>query len=248
MLINGFNVLANLKAWRVLWLDGHLRGGKTSLAFRLGYELLMQGEVKYLCSNIPNVWNSRPSEIPFYEDTKLLNTVFIADEGGHIIRNSKDSEQYITGLGKLNAYLIVPSRRAPSSDVTNFRIQRVINLSTIGINAWFYKYLIKDGFQKDDGWFIWYNPGEIFGVYDTDMFPVTDGGIGYALEDAIEKITVENKEERERFQSFKRRSTGNTILFMDETIEGVKRTLEETQNSFDDLSAHIEKIKKRRRI
>jgi hypothetical protein len=246
MLINAYNVLANLKAWRVLWLDGHQGGGKTSLAFRLAYELLIQGEVKYLTSNIPNVWNTKPEYIPMNE--QVLNTACIIDEGGFTIKTKNEADQYMTALRKLNVYLIVPSRRAPASDVCAFRIQRVIDLRTVGINAWFYNYQIKDGFQKDNGWFIWWNPSEIYGIYDTDKFPITDGGIGYALEDAIEKITVETSEERTRFNQFKRRNVGNTILQLDETLEGFSSIISQAEDVSRELSVSVQKVQKRRRI
>lgn len=248
MLINAFNVISDVRNWRSVWLNGFQGSGKTAFAFRMAYELLASGQVNYLTSNIPNVWNTRPENIPF--ENGALNTVCILDEGGFMIRTKSDTDAYLTALRKLNVILIVASRRAPASEICRYRIQRIMNLKSVGLNLWVYKYLVNDGMTKENGTFLWYNPSEIFGVYDTDLYPVTDGGIGYALEDAIKNITVENDEEKTRFNQFRNRGFAGspTVLNMEEILEGFESSVSDASQISEDISISINKIKKQRRF
>lgn len=181
-------------SYRVLWLRGRQGGGKTSHAFRLAYELLERGLVKYVTSNIPNVWNTHAKEWELTKDY-TLDVCVILDEGGKLISGVKDANSYLFGLRKLNAYIIIPSFLKPSSRVCFLDTQRVSNLQKwTGLPAWFYRWSLFDNEQRYKGSYLWYGVKEIYGIYSSKSAPMGDGGVRKKLAESISKLAALDSE------------------------------------------------------
>jgi len=188
------NFLDCVQSFRVCWSRGRLRGGKTSVCFRVAYDLLSSGKAKYLVSNIPNVWNTRARDLVLSDDY-TLDAVVVLDEGGLILQSVKDAFAYLAALGKLNVYLLIPSMIRPNSKVCFLDVQRLINwVKILGVPAWTYQYTLRDYGQSDKGAFTWLNPWEIYGVYSSKSYPLSDGGFRDVLGQSVKKLSELDRE------------------------------------------------------
>lgn len=199
MLIGGMVPLGLIRTFRTLWISGRTGGGKTSLAFRFGYDLMNSGFCKHLVSNIPSVWTEDMWSIEPGPNW-MLDTVVILDEAGLYMRMSKDADEYISFCRKMNLVFILPSVKKPAPVMRDFVIERVWNASMIGLPVWIYKYFLTTAGYRDEAKFWWVNPSEVFGLFDTDAKPVDDMGIaewiGYWKEQAVSEYY--GKQGRER--------------------------------------------------
>lgn|SRR5690554_3811753 len=186
-LIGGEIIVGMLQTFRVIWIGGRYGGGKTALAFRLAYELLDSGFSRYLLSNCRSVWGDAPADVVLREG-RYLDTVVILDEGGLFLRTGKDADDFLAFLRKLNVVLIVPSVKPPAPAVRMVSVQRTANLQSIGLPAWVYTASVEYGRQRDRERFLWWQPSEIYGVYDTADVPVDDCGIGDYLLAEVDKL------------------------------------------------------------
>lgn len=186
-LIGGQIIVGMLQTFRVVWIGGRYGGGKTALAYRLAYELLDSGFSRYLLSNCRNVWKDETSDIVLREG-RYMDTVVVLDEGGLFLRTSKDADDFLAFLRKLNVVLIVPSIKPPAPSLRMVTVQRVANLQSIGLPCWVYNASVEYGRQRDKERFAWWGPSEIYGVYDTTDVPVDDCGIGDYLYGEVGKL------------------------------------------------------------
>lgn len=186
-LIGRETIVGMLQTFRVLWIGGRYGGGKTALAYRLAYELLDSGFSRHLLSNCRNVWRDEPADVVL-RDGRYLDTVVILDEGGLFLRTSRDADDFLAFLRKLNVVLIVPSIKPPAPSVRMVSVQRVANLQSVGLPAWVYNVSVEYGRQRDRERFVWWRPSEIYGIYDTTDVPVDDCGIGDYLESVVSNL------------------------------------------------------------
>lgn len=173
--INGETFLALLANYRILWVKGGFGGGKSALAYKVAYELVKSGQFKYIVSNIKDIW-SDPVESIEWSENDTLDAVIILDEGGLFLRFGRDVEEYLTLLRKLNIVVLIPSVLPPSTRVTFFSCQRVMNLKRVGLPVWVMKWTLRYG-EVNQETFFWTEPSEIFGVYDTKAPPNDDAGV-----------------------------------------------------------------------
>lgn len=180
------------RMFRIVYLKGHVGSGKTSAAFRLGGELVERGYVRYLFSNVQSVWGDNPEDMQFREQVfangqkqLCVDAVLILDEGGLFLKHARQAERFATYLRKLNIIVLVPSVSRPSSILTTVTVQRVFNARVVGLPFWFYKMTVNDGNIKETERFVWKNPEEIWGVFDTAGMP-SDAS---ELEDYVTKWT-----------------------------------------------------------
>jgi hypothetical protein len=155
----------------------------------LAYELLNSKFSRYLLSNCESVWGDQPEDIK-KTDAGTIDTCVILDEGGLFLKTSQDAQEFMVGLRKLNVVLIIPSVEPPTSRMKFVTVQRVVNLRQIvGLDFWLYKYLLKKGFDRETGYFGWFKPSEIYGIYNTLDLPVDDNGISDYLISVVQEKT-----------------------------------------------------------
>lgn len=240
-ILNLAQFIPMVQGFRIVHIDGRMGGGKTSLAFALAGELLERKFVRYCVSNIPNVWNTRPKDMKIrYDDNgnPKLDAVVIIDEAGDIMPTSRDAQRFIFGLRKLNVILLLPSFIEPSSIVRIMRIERIFNAQVVGLPAWAYKWSIKKGATRDDGYFLWWRPSEIFGIYNSAAYPLTDGGFSKRLSEIIAEV---GQDEEDGYSGGAKRggslqriaitentaATDDTVYRMEEERRALEQVIEE---------------------
>lgn len=170
MLLNTDAFINAVRNYRILYLDGRLGGGKTALAFRLAYELLMKYKYRYLLSNTLSVWNDDFSKV-YLRNNIWLDGVLLFDEAGEFFEGRAQVKEALSFLRKINGIMLLPSFLPPARDVRILTVQRVYNLQMVGLPVWVYRWEIDKGSVTDGGMFFWVNPHEIYGIYDTLGMP-----------------------------------------------------------------------------
>jgi len=170
MLLAAGDFIRTVNNNRILWLRGRTGGGKTSLAFRLSYELMLDYEYRYMLSNVKNVWTDKPDWVVM-RNGKHMDTILILDEAGEFVQSQSQADQWVGYMRKLNNILMLPSTRPPHSSVRFLSVQRLFSFGVIGIPLWIYKWTLDNGDQSETGKFGWYKPSEIYGVFDTFGYP-----------------------------------------------------------------------------
>lgn len=253
MLINAGSLISVIKSARIVEITGSLGAGKTSLAFRLGYELLNSGFCRILTSNVPNVWNTYPDEWVIRDKTKI-DCCIILDEGGQFIKSRSDSEQFIAGLRKINSVVISPSKSSLNRDFAEIKIELVQRHDVIGLPVWVYSWNTRGGKKKDEQKFYWVRPSEIFGVYSTQDWTASANGIDISLGNLMDSIEVEdvrvwypnNKKAASKASKINAGDNnipkGNTsqerVQELENEIWWIKNQLEEQAIRFEELSLH----------
>lgn len=176
-LFNHQILMGYLRNFRIVHLAGRYGGGKTALAFRLAYELLSSGDFRWCLSNIPCVFADDPSRVDVRDGR--VDAVVVLDEGGIFLKTTYDIDKFIAYLRKLNIVLLIPSVLPPSSRATFLSIERIFNGWSLGLPVWFYGYTLRYGRAAFNGWFAWWGPHEIFGLYNTLAYPEDDGGLSH---------------------------------------------------------------------
>lgn len=166
-------LVAMLNQFRVAWLMGGYGSGKTLLAYSLAWELYKSGRYRYILGNSSSVWTDSPENVVL-RDGSYVDAVVILDEGGLFMRVSRDADQFMLGLRKLNITIIVPSVLPPSQRIKFLQVQRVLNGQVIGLPAWIYEYRLSIGSEHEKSWMALIKPSEMYGIYDTMDYPIDD--------------------------------------------------------------------------
>lgn len=186
---------------RTVWIEGNFGSYKTSLAFRLAYELLKSGKARYLLTNVKSVWADDPTSIVPRKDEKgiprFLDAVIIMDEGGLFISDSQAAREFTSFMRKINVFLIIPSFEEPASRLTKLRIARTHNLGAFGLPVLVYRTELRSsGTRRQHEYFYWRRPSEIFGIYDTEDMPTDDHLISDFLLEHVDGIKSANPNAR----------------------------------------------------
>lgn len=176
MLIGADNFLGMVSSYRMCWFEGRYGGGKTSLAVRVAYELLKRGKVRYCISNIPIVFRDDPAKVEL-RDGKRADCVVVLDEAGIYLDTGRDARAFLAFLRKMNIILLMPSVLDVARVLQTFSVQRTVTWNSIGIPLWMYNAKLRSGRQRDSYNFGWWNPSEIFDIYDTEAAPDDDAGL-----------------------------------------------------------------------
>ncbi len=176
-LIQGSPVLHMLNQFRVAWVMGGYGSGKTSGAIYIAHELYKTGKYRYILGNFNSVWTDSPEKV-ILRDGAFVDAVVILDEGGLFMRLSRDADSFLLGLRKLNITILVPSVLPPAQRIKGLQFQRILNLQAFGLPMWVYENRLYIGSEKERSIYGWWNPGEVFGVYDTMDYPVDDCYLG----------------------------------------------------------------------
>lgn len=163
MLIHAERVIELLEDIRICWITGRLRGGKSSLAFRLSVPFLERGYK--LISNCKNVWEDENIEL---RPDGTYKVICIADEGGRYMRVGVVIDDFMKMAGKIDVINIISSFQEPHKDATIFTIEVQKGLGPVGIPARLYTYRVRHKQVKEQGWFIWALPNECQGIYSTN--------------------------------------------------------------------------------
>lgn len=193
-LINGAMFLRALKDYRVLWLDGRYGGGKTLFAFYLAAALVDKGYAKYIVSNVQSVWNDGIKKImDNVRSGQYLDTVLILDEAGIFLDNGGRAKAFNAFLRKYNVILLLPSVQPPASVLQRFSCFREVEWSAIGLPVWQYKATLRTGQSTGradrDTFRMWLtNPGNLFGIYDTEALPLDANAIEIMMKEHLANV------------------------------------------------------------
>jgi len=153
-----------ISSYRMLWIGGRFGGHKTSLAYMIARGYLEQGY--RLITNNRSVWADTMENVDFNERGQL-KTVVILDEGGLFFKNSRQIEAVASYARKMDCIYLFPSFYPVARVAQVLTAYAMFNLNSAGIPAYFYKWRVKLGAFQDSGTFVWWNPSEIYGIYDT---------------------------------------------------------------------------------
>jgi len=163
MLINSFVTEQNLQAYRLCWINGRFGSGKTSVAYMLARHYLEDGY--RLITNNRCIWADDMNKVLPREDGKL-KAVIILDEGGLEFKANRQIEMVAAYAAKMDVIYIIPSYFPPCRAAQVMTVQAVFNFKSAAIPVIFYKWRIRIGGNFDDkGFFLWWQPKEIYGIY-----------------------------------------------------------------------------------
>ena len=181
MIINGEDVINQIVTNRQAWIQGTTGSYKTSLAYRLSYELVKRKEVKYIFTNNASVWGD---DMSILDDQ--INGVMILDEGGLYIDTKQEVKDFTALAMKLNVIYLIPSYQPPPKGMQNLKIEPFGRIIDSGIPLVIYKWTTKTGGTKDHGYFFWINPSEIFGIYSRQ----DPGGTTIKMLEQVQRVTA----------------------------------------------------------
>ena len=162
MLINSFMAEMALISYRLCWITGRYGSGKTSVAYMLSKGYLEKGY--RLVSNNRCVWADALDDVKPFPDGKL-KCIVILDEGGLMLEDNDQVKEAAAYAAKMDIIYIIPSYFAPPRAAQVMTIQAVFNFKSAGIPLVAYRWSIRMGAFNDKGFFLWWNPKEIYGIY-----------------------------------------------------------------------------------
>ena len=150
-----------LTSYRIVWIGGYTGSHKTSLAFYMARDLLERGYK--LVTNCPCVWADDMEKIEW--QGKHLKTVVVLDEGGLGLKMKRQLEEMCSYVNKMNIVLIIPSYWEPTPAAQRVTVQSIFGFPDLGIPLRCFKWTVKQMSFRDSGWFYWWKPSEVYGVY-----------------------------------------------------------------------------------
>lgn len=166
-----------VRHYRAVWFDGKYGSGKTALAVRVAHELVERGIVRYVLSNVECVFADKPENVVLRSGKRgalYVDAAIVLDEAGMFIKSSRDSDDYLAYLRKLNVMLLLPSVEPLPGKLARLVVERTYDWTTMGLPFWQYRLMLQTRQQQEATSFFWRNPSEIFGTYDTIGYPSDD--------------------------------------------------------------------------
>lgn len=160
--INAESILGVLDMYRLIWISGRFGGHKTALAFKIAERYLKRGYK--LATNSRTVWADDLDKITL-NDNNQLKAVCILDEGGLYFKSGRQVEQIAAYAAKMDVVYIIPSFWPPTKAAQIINIQPVVSLKATGLPVIIYKWRVDIGQFREKGWFAWWDPKEIYGIY-----------------------------------------------------------------------------------
>lgn len=235
MLVNAQPVLGVLDMYRLIWISGRFGGHKTALAFQIAKRYLEKGY--RLATNSRCVW-SDPLENITLDHNNKLHAVCILDEGGLYFKSGRQVEQIAAYAAKMDVIYIIPSFWPPTRAAQVVNIQPIISLKATGLPIIIYKWKVSIGGFKENGWFFWWNPSEIYGIYSRQ-------DPGEDPEEIIQWLVKRS----EQFRKSYGRSTANEVFKLGEISES-EQILEASavfQEAAEEIGSSISKGRNKRR-
>lgn len=156
----GEDVLTMIRDFRICWIGGFNRSGKTALAERIGIEFIERGWVDRMVGNFPSV---------LHEDldiAKCENAVIVLDEAGNWL-NDKEFNKMTAFLGKRNLVVLLASTLPVVMRARTIQIQRTFNGYKFGLPYWRFTLNLDYMNLQDLVHLYWWRPDEVFRLYDT---------------------------------------------------------------------------------
>jgi hypothetical protein len=168
-LINADDIIGILADYRLCWISGRFSGGKTSFAYRAAYEYLKKGY--RLVTTNASCWGDELDSVRLLDcpdNPKLhnkLHCVCLLDEGGLYFKSTKQIEQVAAYAAKMDVIYMIPSFFPPVRSAQVVTVQPIFGLRAAGIPLIVYKWRAHIGGFDDSGFFLWWWPQEVYGVY-----------------------------------------------------------------------------------
>lgn len=181
MALNATSFMGLFRNYRMMYLSGRYGGGKTASSVRFAYDMLDHGWVKHALGNFPCVLFEDPNRITDMEDT-----VLVLDEAG-VWLSDKEFDKLTAFLRKKNLYLIMATVLPPPLRAKVLVAQRTRNLQAMGVPMWMYSGALVQGVIKEKADFTWWQPSEVFGLYDTSYVTDDDCGLLEWVKDGFQR-------------------------------------------------------------
>ena len=191
-LMGGDMFIAQLRAYRYAWLDGHVGAGKTSFVVALGEHMAMNYGYRF-CSNIPVVFNEDQDEIHVQADG-MAHVFMMLDEAGMFIPSGQSAKQFMGFLAKLDIFIVLASAMEPPPIMRAFQVEPVISFLKIGIPWIVYRWMLKKGHKNDTGTFIWLDATLPWGWYSRQYPAVDPGGLDVLMERLVQELVTYHDE------------------------------------------------------
>lgn len=162
-LINAGTFISVVNNYRLLWIAGRFGGGKTSLAFMMAQEWLKKGY--RLVTNGRCIWSDKLDDLEFVDEFGHLKLIVVLDEGGLEFKGTRQVEAIASYAAKMDVIYILPSFWPPVRSAQVVIAQPLFGFTRIGVPLIIYKWRVKLGGFDDGGYFGWWLPSEIYGVY-----------------------------------------------------------------------------------
>jgi hypothetical protein len=192
MLIGAGSFIGQLACYRLCWLRGKFSGGKTSFAYRMAYEFLKRGY--RLATNNLCVWADDLRQVELDPETGHLKAFVVLDEGGLAFKANAQIEEIAAFAAKMDCVYLIPSFFAPTRAARVITCQALFSLKPTGIPLIVYRWDAKEGSFHDGGFFFWWAPSEIYGVYSRQD-PGSDSS------ELVDFLSYRTQEYKARFES-----------------------------------------------
>lgn len=166
-LIGASSLLGIIKSYRLVWIGGRFGGHKTSLAYKISETFLKDGYK--LITNNRSVWADPLDTVDYQkiDNDYILKSVVLLDEGGLFFKSTRQVEMIASFARKMDCIYVIPSFWPPVRSAQVLTIQPIFNFKSAGLPLIAYKWRVKLGAFADSGYFFWWWPNEIYGIYDT---------------------------------------------------------------------------------
>jgi hypothetical protein len=221
--VNATPIMGVLEMYRLIWISGRFGGHKTALAYKMAVPFLEKGYK--LATNNKSVWGDKLEDIQLNEKNQL-HCVCILDEGGLYFKSGRQVEQIAAYAAKMDIVYIIPSFWPPTAAAQIINIQPVVSLKATGLPIIIYKWKVSIGQFKEKGWFFWWAPQEIYGIYSRqDPGEDPDKIIQFLIERS-NQFRARYGHEANKVFSLGEISEGDKILEASEVLQGAFANLE----------------------
>lgn len=234
-LIGAESILGVLDMYRLIWISGRFGGHKTALAFQISKRYLEKGYK--LVTNSRSIWADDINDIQLDENNHLKSVVLL-DEGGLYFKMGRQIEQIAAYAAKMDCIYIIPSFFPPAKLAQIINIQPVVSLKSTGLPVIIYKWRVDIGAHHEKGFFIWWQPSEIYGIYSRQ-------DPGDDPDEIINFLVERSNDYRKRYG----REESNKVSSLEAITEGDKfiEAAEVFETATDDFEAVFKRGNKRRR-
>jgi hypothetical protein len=182
------------------------------------------------------VWADKIEDVDFNENGEL-KVVVILDEAGLDVKFRIQAERMTAFLRKMDVYIIMPSFWPPAQMLRFFVLQPTINWKMIGLPAISYKWSISLKMWQVAGWFLWWRPQSVYGIYSSK-------DPGEDAQTILDWLSEKSEEYEKRFEG--RGSRGDNVSEMDEVTAWLEGS-ETIAEAVEALSLSAGKAQKRHR-
>jgi hypothetical protein len=246
-LLNAAPMVGMVRQYRGAWIGGGYGKGKTSFAIRLSYEFLKRGY--RLVTNTRCVWADDLNSLELLcESGAQLKAVVLLDEGGMYFNTGKDWEEMAQYVRKMDCIYLVPSHSAPASVAQEMTIEPLFSFIPCGIPFIVYKWSVRTRNVRDAGFFGWWQPSEVYGLYSTlDPGDSPEDIVDFMYDRTWEFKAYYERGERRKYRSkYRYQVRGvDSKRREDETVAGLMEAADQFAQAADTLET-VSKRKRRR--